>query len=636
MSASPDMPRSSEASAYLWVFRRIPAMVLVFDAEGRVQDASDTWLSRMLYARDEVIGRRPEDFATAESARRVLDEYAPLLRRTGQLDAVPIELQTRQGEVVDCVTSAVVEHAVAEGSGYLRTVAVYNESAVQAHIERHYRDLYRATPAMLYTVDPEGRIVLCSDRWLSKMGYRREEVLGRYISEFMSPSSQEALSGGRLQRIISTGELDNEPREMISRDGQVMEVLISAHAERDAQGRVSRMLVAMKDVTERNRAERALREAFEENARLREQLERERDYLREEVNVSMNFSQIVGESPVLRKMLARIEAVAETSANVLLLGESGVGKELVARAIHARSPRAGHPLVKVNCAAVPRELFESEFFGHVKGAFTGATKDRIGRFQLADGGTLFLDEVGEIPPELQSKLLRVLQEKEFEPVGSDRTRTVDVRVIAATNRDLEEMVEAGTFRDDLYYRLTVFPIEVPPLRERGDDVLQLAVHFLERACKDFGYPPIALGKGHAAALRAYDWPGNVRELQSVIERAVILGKGEALRLDLALPGVSAPRTPQPSGSGDARQGGAVSGAALSSSSPSGRGFLTEAEIRARERENLLAVLEAAGWRVSGPGGAAELLGVPPTTLADRLRRMKLRRPSREGGGRAAR
>ncbi|TVQ48605.1 MAG: PAS domain S-box protein [Gammaproteobacteria bacterium] len=616
-----------EADPYLWVFRRIPAMVLVFDAEGRVQDASDSWLARMIYARDEVVGRRPEDFATAESARRVQEEYAPLLRRTGRLEAVPIELQTRQGEVVDCVTSAVVEHTVVEGGGYLRTVAVYTESSVQAHIERHYRDLYRATPAMLYTVDAEGRIVLCSDRWLSKMGYRREEVLGRYISEFMSSSSQEALSGGRLQRIISTGELDNEPREMISRDGQSMEVLISAHAERDAQGRVTRMLVAMKDVTERNRAERALREAFEENARLREQLERERDYLREEVNVSMNFSQIVGESPALRKMLARIEAVAETSANVLLLGESGVGKELVARAIHAQSPRAAQPLVKVNCAAVPRELFESEFFGHVKGAFTGATKDRIGRFQLADGGTLFLDEVGEIPPELQSKLLRVLQEKEFEPVGSDRTRTVDVRVVAATNRDLEEMVEAGTFRDDLYYRLTVFPIEVPPLRERGDDVVQLAAHFLERACKDFGYPPIALAKGQADALRAYDWPGNVRELQSVIERAVILGKGEVTRLDLALPGVSVLRAQQGALEAGRRSAG-ESGKAATSVVPES-GFLTEEEFRVRERENLLAVLEAADWRVSGAGGAAELLGVPSTTLADRIRRMGLRRPPRD-------
>ncbi|MCC5867749.1 MAG: sigma 54-interacting transcriptional regulator [Gammaproteobacteria bacterium] len=608
-----------DKNPYLWMFRRIPAMTLYFDAEGRIQDASDMWLARMGYGRNEITGRRAEDFATAEGARRIIEEYAPLLRRASRLDAVPIELQTRQGEAVDCVTSAVVEYGSGPDATYLHTVAVYTELAAQAQIERHYRDLYRATPAMLYTVDPDGRVVLCSDRWLSKMGYRREEVLGRFISEFMSPASQERLSGGRLRDIISTGELDNEPREMMTRDGQLIEVLISATAERDAQGKVRRMLVAMKDVTERNRAERSLREAFEENARLREQLEHERDYLREEVNVSMNFGQIVGESPVLRKMLARIEAVAETSANVILLGESGVGKELVARAIHAGSPRAGKPLVKVNCAAVPRELFESEFFGHVKGAFTGAVKDRIGRFQLADGGTIFLDEVGEIPPELQSKLLRVLQEKEFEPVGSDRTRSIDVRVIAATNRDLEEMVEAGTFRDDLYYRLTVFPVEVPPLRERGDDVVQLAAHFLELACKDFGYPALTLDRSQAQALRSYDWPGNVRELQSVIERAVILGKGKTLRLDLSLPEASPAQSQATSSRPEPARESAADQAPEA-------GFMTEADLRSFERDNLVAALEAADWRVSGPGGAAELLGLRPTTLADRIRRMGIDRP----------
>jgi len=214
--------------------------------------------------------------------------------------------------------------------------------------------------------------------------------------------------------------------------------------------------------TTTRRAERALRETLAENARLREELERERDYLREEVNVAMNYGRIVGESPVLKAMLSRLEAVAGTPANVLIEGESGVGKELVARAIHARSPRADAPLVKVNCATIPEELFESEFFGHVKGAFTGAHRDRVGRFQLADGGTIFLDEVGEIPVELQGKLLRVLQEREFERVGDDVTRTVDVRVIAATNRDLRQDVEQGRFREDLFYRLGVFPSRCRP------------------------------------------------------------------------------------------------------------------------------------------------------------------------------
>ena len=219
---------------------------------------------------------------------------------------------------------------------------------------------------------------------------------------------------------------------------------------------------------------------------------------------------------------------------MLIEGESGVGKELVAHVIHARSPRSEGPLVKVNCASIPHELFESEFFGHVKGAFTGAHRDRVGRFQLADGGTIFLDEVGEIPLDLQSKLLRVLQESEYERVGDDRTHTVDVRVVAATNRDLEQAVADGSFREDLFYRLSVFPIEVPPLRARGDDVLQIASHFLERTCQEFGHRPLTFSKQQAALLKRYDWPGNVRELKNVIERAVILSRGKVLRLDLAM------------------------------------------------------------------------------------------------------
>jgi transcriptional regulator with GAF, ATPase, and Fis domain len=388
-----------------------------------------------------------------------------------------------------------------------------------------------------------------------------------------------------------------------------MDVVQSAISERDSAGRVHRMLVASKDVTERNRAEQALRRTLAENAQLREELERERDYLREEVNVAMNFGRIVGQSPALRHMLSQVEAVAQTPANVLILGESGVGKELVARAIHARSPRADGPLVKVNCASIPKELFESEFFGHVKGAFTGAHRDRVGRFQLADGGTLFLDEVGEIPLELQSKLLRVLQESEFERVGDDITKSVDVRVIAATNRNLEKLVVAGKFREDLFYRLSVFPIEVPPLRQRREDILQLAQHFLEATCKDFGRKPMKLTSSQANAIRDYDWPGNVRELKNVIERAVILSQGNVLRLDLSLPEMTA----------DSVRGGTIP------AEPAGERLLTEKEMKALQKKNLVAALKQANWRVSGKGGAAELLGIRPTTLTDRIRSFGIRR-----------
>ena len=589
---------------YQWLFRKSPALIVSLDEDGFFLDASDAWLRRFGYARDEIPALRPQDIASAEASKRIVEEFLPLLRRTGRLEAVPVDLTTRAGERVDCLASAIVERG--DAGDYLRTVAVYTEVGQQARIEQHYRELYRATPAMLHMVDSRGRIVHVSDRWLQKLGYRREEVLGRLITDFMGEEFRASLGGGRLENVIAHGELENEPRTYVSKSGEIVEVVLSATADRDQSGAVSALLVASKDVTERNRAERQLRAAFEENARLREELERERDYLREEVQVSMNFGRIIGESPVLKKMLARLEAVAQTSASVLIQGESGVGKELVAHVIHARSPRSNGPLVKVNCASIPHELFESEFFGHVKGAFTGAVRDRVGRFELADGGTIFLDEVGEIPPDLQSKLLRVLQESEYERVGDDHTHSVDVRVIAATNRDLEQAVEQGRFREDLYYRLSVFPIDVPPLRERGDDVVQIASHFLERTCQEFGHRALTLSKQQATLLKRYDWPGNIRELKNVIERAVILSRGKVLRLDLAMSDIlNAPH------------------AADEHSETAVERVLTDGELRDLERQNLVRALRASNGRVSGPNGAAKLLGIKPTTLTDRIKKFRI-------------
>ena len=487
---------------------------------------------------------------------------------------------------------------------------MYSELSDQARANFKYRDLYRATPAMLHTVDGDGLIITVTNHWLSKLGFKREEVLGRPITDFMSAADQKTYADGGLRELIAEGDFNNLERQMVTKDGKTIDLVMSAISHRDEDGKVDRMLVASKDVTERNRAERELRRTLAENARLREELERERDYLREEVNVALNFGRIVGTSQALRRMLKRIEAVADTPANVLVQGESGVGKELVAREIHARSPRAGGPLVKVNCASIPKELFESEFFGHVKGAFTGAHRDRVGRFQLADGGTIFLDEIGEIPMELQGKLLRVLQESEFERVGDDITRSVDVRVIAATNHDLERLIVDGEFREDLFYRLSVFPVEVPPLRERGDDIVQLAQHFLEQTCKDFGREPMTLTRAQAANMKAYSWPGNVRELKNVIERAVILSPGKALRLDLSMPGLKVGDGEEPA------------------QAPRGNEVLTEQDMRDFQRANLMKALEQTNWKVSGSGGAAELLGLRPTTLADRIRTLKIKRPSR--------
>ena len=348
--------------------------------------------------------------------------------------------------------------------------------------------------------------------------------------------------------------------------------------------------------------------AFEKIEQLHRRLALENEYLREEVKVAHGFGDIVGESSALRKVLDQVGLVGPADTTALISGESGTGKELVARAIHERSRRKDRPMVKVNCGSVPRELFESEFFGHVKGAFTGAIRDRMGRFQLADRGTLFLDEVSEIPLDLQSKLLRVLQEGTFERVGEERSRKVDVRVIAATNRNLEREVEAGRFREDLYYRLSVFPISVTPLRERVDDVPMLADHFLGEACRRLGVPPLKLKERHVDALTRYHWPGNVRELQNIVERAVIGAQAGPLEFDV--PGDSSINQP-------------ASGVTVKSKSRS-KEVLNYSALKRRERENLLAALEATHWRISGPSGAAKLLGLRPTTLASKIKALGLR------------
>lgn len=349
--------------------------------------------------------------------------------------------------------------------------------------------------------------------------------------------------------------------------------------------------------------------AIDEIKSLRRQLELENAYLKEEVTQA-TFGELVGQSPALGTVSQQIDLVAPTESSVLIFGESGTGKELVARELHRRSERSEKPLIKVNCAAIPRELYESEFFGHTKGSFTGAVRDRIGRFELADGGTLFLDEIGEIPLDLQAKLLRILQERELERIGEERTRRVDVRIIAATNRNLKEESAAGRFRQDLYYRLSVFPIELPPLRDRIEDIPLLANHFLAQLSRRVGRPKLKLTIASVQQMQQYHWPGNVRELQHVLERAVILSTGDQLRIDLpqAESSTSTPTTSE----------------RTSDSRSTGQPILTAEQMRDFETENIRRALDATDGKLYGSDGAAELLGMKPTTLASRLKKLESR------------
>jgi PAS domain S-box-containing protein len=338
-------------------------------------------------------------------------------------------------------------------------------------------------------------------------------------------------------------------------------------------------------------------------------LSRETEYLRQEITSILNFGEIIGQSRPLARVLEDIRQVAATDSTVLVTGETGTGKELIARAVHLESGRKDKPLVTVNCAAIPATLIESEFFGHERGAFTGATSKRIGRFALADKGTLFLDEIGELPLDLQSKLLRALQSGEYQAVGSSETRKADVRVIAATNRDLKQAASQGTFREDLYYRINVFPIHVPPLRERGEDIVLLAAAFANQFARKQRRPIAPLTPEHARRLKAYSWPGNVRELQNVIERAVITSVNGRLNLDRSLPEeIEAAPPGAPLAEDDGR-------------------IHTVAELQELERANIRRALKRAGGRVAGKDGAASLLGIPASTLSSRMKALGIDRPA---------
>ncbi|HKE55139.1 MAG TPA: sigma 54-interacting transcriptional regulator [Pyrinomonadaceae bacterium] len=429
--------------------------------------------------------------------------------------------------------------------------------------------------------------------------------------EFIHPDDRERVMQ-KVNEVFENGEQYQDEFRIVRRNGEVGWLSSKGRLIRSADGKPERMIGANIDITERKLGEESLKQAHNELQQLKDRLHDENIYLKEEIRVATNFGEMIGESEALTRVLHQAEQVAPLDTTVLILGETGTGKELLAHAIHNRSPRAKRSLVKVNCAALPADLIESELFGHEKGAFTGATSKRTGRFEIANSGTIFLDEVGELPLDLQTKLLRVLQEGEFEPVGSNRTVHVSVRVIAATNRNLEEAVRQGEFRSDLYYRLSIFPITLPPLRERRKDVPILVKHFVNEINRKFSKQIDTVPKEAMTALQNYPWPGNIRELRNVIERAMIISEGPELRLVDSLESL-------PSGAGDSQS------FAFELASIELKGSRGET-LEENQYNLILNTLKKSYWRVEGPYGAAAVLNIHPSKLRSLMKKLGIERP----------
>jgi PAS domain S-box-containing protein len=458
---------------------------------------------------------------------------------------------------------------------------------------------YESVPDALLIVGRDGSVVFANQHAEHLFGYEPDQLVGVEIEALIPERYRQRHVEMRAEFAVDPGVRPmGFGRELFAQrnDGREFPVEIGIGPAAEEGSTVT----VVREISEQVRTRRELERAMAELERSKDRLQAEAEYLREDLNREQQSTEIVGVSSAMVATLKKVEQAAKTDATVLLLGETGTGKELLARALHSWSNRTKMPLVKIDCATLPSGLIESELFGHEKGAFTGAQEMKLGRFELADGGTVFLDEVGELPLDLQSKLLRVLQEGEFQRLGAKREQKVDVRIIAATNRDLREEMREGRFRSDLYYRLSVFPIESPPLRDRREDIPLLASYFLSKFQVTLGRRISTIEESSMEALQAYNWPGNVRELQNVIERSAILCSGDTLIVKEVLGDFGVP---------DREPGSS----------------LTQ-DLADVERASILHALEASGWKVKGEGNAASRLGINPGTLRSRMKKMGIVRP----------
>ena len=579
-------------SVYEKLFTFSPDAIVVTDSEGRIVSVNAQVERAFGYSREELAGQLveilvPDRFRQGHSKHREVYEAHASVRPMGAglelfgkrkdgsefpVDIMLSPIETSEGRVILSV--------IRDISGRKKAEEALKRS------EQQFRALFEFSPDGIIASDERGQITAVNTRVERSFGYERNELLGKSIEILVPDQSRGAHSNMRTEysantRIRPMGaglELQGKRK-----DGTIFPVDIMLGPVETSEGRI--VLSVIRDLSEKSEAEEALRRS-----------ELERRYLEEELNTESKFEEIIGESVGLKRVLKLVEAVAATDVTVLLLGETGTGKDVIARSIHYLSPRNERTLVKMNCAAIPTGLLESELFGHEKGAFTGATDRKIGRLELAHKGTLFLDEIGDLPLELQPKILRALQEKEFERLGSTHTIPVNVRLVAATNRDLAQMVADRTFRSDLYYRLRVFPILIPPLRERRDDIPLLVRYFVDKHSRRLYKKIETIGPSTMRALTRWDWPGNIRELENFIERAVILTKGSTLYVPL-----TELEMPEETRSGQ------------------------DSTLESNEREHILRVLRESKGKVAGPQGAAARLGLVRTTLNSKLKKLGIER-----------
>jgi PAS domain S-box-containing protein len=574
------------------LFEFSPDAILVTNADGRITSANAQVERVFGYSRDEIIGQPveiliPERFRQVHPSHRAGYGANPQLRPMG----IGLELFGRRKDgtefPVDIMLSPV------ESGGETLVLCVVRDVSEKKSAERalrqseqELRSLFEYSPDVIVVSDQRGRIVRANAQVENIFGYSRDELIGQPIETLVPeryrnihPQHRENYGNHPHVRSMGVG-LELYARR---KDGTEFPVDIMLGPVEGPDGRL--ILSVIRDLTQKREVEEALRRS-----------EQEKRYLEEELSTTHQFEEIIGDSTELKRVLKQVETVAPTDATVLILGETGTGKELIARAIHELSPRRERPFVKLNCSAIPSGLLESELFGHEKGAFTGAIAQKIGRLELAHQGTFFLDEVGDLPLELQPKILRALQEKEFERVGGTRTIPVNVRLVAATNRDLAKMANEGQFRSDLYYRLRVFPLTIPPLRDRREDIPLLVRYFVSNHSKRMGRHIETIPPDTMEALKKWHWPGNVRELENFIERSVILTQGSALRAPLSE--LEMPEEPVQS---------------------------QHANLEVAEREHILRVLREAKGMIGGPGGAAERLGLKRTTLNSKMKKLGIQR-----------